>query len=591
MNRKIRRSLAPRFVAVSAILAGLLLTQTVSADTFKLKIIAFNDFHGNLQSPGKFRANAQSPNNPVGGADELAAYVAHLKAENPDNVVVAAGDLISASPLVSALFHDEDTIEAMNRLGLEISSVGNHEFDHGKAELLRMQHGGCTKADQNGCQGAQTGTRVPFEGAKFQYLAANVIDAKTGKTLFPAYAIKTYHGVRVGFIGLTLQSTPTMVTPSGVAGLQFLDEASTINGAAKKLRALGVKSIVVLIHQGGAQTTKGTPDINACDGDLADTPIESIVNKLDDSIDLVISAHTHQPYICHVANSSGRKIPVTSASAFGRLLTDIDVTIDASTKKITDITAHNIVVDRTNAQIPPDANVKSIVDRYVGIAAPLTNREIGSLTADLTNTVNDAGETPLGDVIADAQLEATHDSGHAVVAFMNRGGIRAPIPFSSGVLPDGKVTYGEIFTTQPFGNTLVTMTLTGAQIKALLEEQFKGCALDFPAGNIVGQTTEEVMEVSAGFSYTWNPAAATCNKVDASSIKIGGATIDPAAKYRVATNSFLADGGSSMWEFTRGTDRVGGGLDLDALSTYFAKHPSVAPGPEDRIKMIEPASH
>ena len=263
-----------------AIAFGLALVGAARADDFKLKIIAFNDFHGNLQSPGKIAANAQSPEVAAGGVDFLAGYVEHLKSESPYSVVVSAGDLIGASPLVSALFHDEDTIEAMNRLGLELTSVGNHEFDKGKQELLRIQRGGCSTQDQNTCKGSVTGTPVPFEGAKFEYLAANVFDTTTGKTLFPAYAIKTYNGVQIAFIGLTLKDTPTIVTPSGVAGLRFADEASTINSIVSQLRNQGIKIFVVLIHQGGTQTTKGTHDINACEGGLNGSPIQSIVGKL-----------------------------------------------------------------------------------------------------------------------------------------------------------------------------------------------------------------------------------------------------------------------------------------------------------------------
>ena len=569
---------------------SLAVLSAVRADDFKLKIIALNDFHGNLQSPGKFRANAQSPEVAAGGVDFLAGYIEHLKSQNPYNVVVSAGDLIGASPLVSALFHDEDTIETMNRLGLQFNAVGNHEFDKGKQELLRIQYGGCSTQDQNTCKGAVAGTPVPFEGAKFKYLAANVFDTATGKTLFPAYAVKTYNGVKVAFIGLTLKETPTIVTPSGVAGLRFTDEASTINAIVRQLRKQGIECFVVLIHQGGEQTTKGTPDINACEGDLNGSRIQSIVSKLDDAVDLVISAHTHAAYICQVPNSSGRKIFVTSAASYGRLLTEIDVTIDKKTKDVTGVAARNIVVDRTDATgIMPDTALKSIVDKYAALAAPIANREVGSVAADITRMRSAAGESSLGDLIADAQLEATSasDSGSAVVAFMNEGGIRAELPFASGVagVGNGNVTYGELFTVQPFGNSLVTMSLTGAQIKTLLEEQFTGCALDSPTGDTAAPSADRLLQVSEGFIYTWSRAGAECNKVDSSSIKINGVMIAPSAKYRVTVNSFLADGGDQFYVLRKGTDRLGGPQDLDAMTAYFAKHRSVAPGQPHRISV------
>ncbi len=574
----------------------LLALGSARADDLKLKIIAFDDFHGNLQSPGKFRANAESPNVDAGGVDFLAGYIAHLKNESPNHVVVAAGDLIGASPLVSALFHDENTVETLNRLGLELSSVGNHEFDKGMRELLRIQSGGCSTQDQNTCEGAATGTPVPFEGAKFKYLAANVFNTSEGKTLFPGYAIKSYEGVRVAFIGLTLHETPTIVTPSGVAGLRFDDEARTINTVVRRLRTQGIKNFVVLIHQGGRQTTAGTPDINACEGGLTGSPIESIVSKLDNAVDLVISGHTHQAYICQLPNRAGRRIFVTSAAPYGRALTDIDVIIDRRTKNVTRVTARNIVVDRTEAAgIVPDAALKEIVDKYAALVAPIANRVVGSITADITKKLNNAGESTLGDLIADAQLEATRapsartgpqSGAHgSVVAFMNGGGIRTDLPFLSSTpgAKNGHVTYNEIFTVQPFGNSLVTMTLTGAQIKTLLEEQFKGCALGTPPGENAVPQTDRFLQVSEGFSYAWRMSGGACEKVDSSSIQLNGVTVGPEASYRVTVNSFMADGGDQLYILQRGTDRVGGPQDVDAMLAYFTTHGALAPSEPHRI--------
>src|ERR1035437_6061078 len=279
-----------------AIVLSLVVPTVARAENFRLKIIALNDFHGNLQSPGKFRANPQSPEVDAGGVDFLAGYVANLKSQNPDNVVISAGDVTGGGPAILALFHDEDTIETMNRLGLEINGVGNHEFDHGMRELLRLQHGGCSTVDANTCKGKVAGTPVPFEGAKFKYLAANVFYTSTGKTIFPAYAVKTYHGVKVAFIGVTLKDTPAIVAASGVAGLRFADEAITINATVRQLRRQGIESFVVLIHEGGYQAVKGSRDINACAGDMNGYPIRPIVSQLDDAVDLVMSAHTHEAY-------------------------------------------------------------------------------------------------------------------------------------------------------------------------------------------------------------------------------------------------------------------------------------------------------
>lgn len=580
----------------------------VYAADVPVKIIAFNDFHGQLEAPGTLRANAAAaaPTIPVGGVEWMAAYVDALKAKNPNSVVVSAGDLIGATPLISALFHDEPTIEAMNRLGLEFNAVGNHEFDEGRDELLRMQNGGCHPSDSNSCQGAVVGTPVPFEGAKFSFLAANVQDAVSKKTLFVPYAIKTFGTVRVAFIGMTLKETPTIVSPSGVAGLEFTDEAATVNALIPKLRARGVKAVVVLIHQGGTQpVTQAADTINSCAGNLAGTPIAPIVSRLDDEVDLVISGHTHQAYNCLVPNKAGRLISVTSANSIGRVLTDIDVSVNSKTGDITSVTAQNKLVDRSATGLVPDAEIAGIVGKYRALAMPIANRVIGEITAAMPDSgVNSAGESALGDVIADAQLQATSASGmgEAVIAFMNPGGIRSPgllYPSSTMGEGDGKVTYGEVFTVQPFGNSLTTLTLSGEQIHILLEQQFTDCHAgnapanwNYPVGD-TGQAFNRILQVSTGFTYTWSATRPGCDKVAPDSIMLNGKAIDPALEYRVTVNNFLADGGDKFFILAKGKQRLGGAQDVDALEAFFAnplndadssrEGVQVAPGLQNRI--------
>lgn len=539
---------------------------TSPANTLKVKIIGFNDFHGNLKSPGNFSGM------PAGGADFFAAYANQLKAQNPNNVVVSAGDLIGASPLISALFHDEPTIEAMNRIGLDINAVGNHEFDEGKTELLRMQNGGCHPTDPNTCQGAAVGTPVPFEGADFSFLAANVIDTATGKSIFPRYTIKTFEGVKIAFIGMTLEGTPTIVTPTGVAGLEFKDEADTVNGLINQLRNLGTQAVVVVIHEGGFQSGS----FNGCVGPSG--PIIDIVARLHSTVDLVVSGHTHQAYICQLPNSAGKLIPVTSASAFGRLLTDIDLTLDRKTRDVIASTATNIIVNRANTAVTPAASLTTLVANYDTLAAPIANRVIGSITADITRTLSPAGESTAGNLIADSQLAATAAPtfGNAVIAFMNPGGIRADFLFAaSGSEGNGNVTYGEAFTVQPFGNSLVTLTLTGAQVEMVLEEQFVGCPN--------GQTANRILQPSVGFQYTWNASGPACDKIDPASISLNGIAIVPAASYRVTVNSFLADGGDRFTTLIAGTARLGGAIDLDALADFLGSQSPVSPTPLNRV--------
>ncbi|WP_323815299.1 bifunctional metallophosphatase/5'-nucleotidase [Cellvibrio sp. NN19] len=582
-----------------------------------VKIIAFNDFHGNLEAPADFRASADAGESathasiPAGGVEWMAGYVASLKAHNPNNVVVSAGDMIGASPLISALFHDEPTIEAMNRLGLDFNAVGNHEFDDGREELMRMQQGGCHPTDSNTCKGNIVGTPVPFEGAQFQFLAANVQDLNSKKTLLPPYAIKTFGDVRVAFIGMTLKETPTMVAAQGIKGLEFADEAATVNALIPELQAQGVRAVVVLFHQGGTQTIAQAADtINSCDGNLADSPIASIVNQLNDEVDLVISGHTHQAYNCQLQNKSGRLISITSANSNGRILTDIDIAVDVKTGDVARVSANNIIVDRTKTDVTPDAEIASIVDSYRKLAKPIADKVIGEIIADMPNTdVSAAGESAIGNLIADAQLQATAatDKGAAVIAFMNTGGIRSPgllYKSSAASEGDGKVTYGEIFTLQPFANNLITLSLTGEQLHILLEQQFGDCHAgnapadwNYPANDKSGQSTNRILQVSSGFSYSWSASGAACDKVDSASIKLQGAVINPRQSYRVTVNNYLANGGDKFYILAKATQPLGGALDVDVLDAYL-KNPAndadpktpgvqIAPGPQHRILRLE----
>jgi 5'-nucleotidase len=561
-------------IRLSSLVAILVLLMTgvgaagaISSNTISVQILAVNDFHGNLEPPSGSAGRIQvSPigvtpvvNVNAGGVEYLATHINNLRATNPNTVVVSAGDMIGASPLLSALFHDEPTIEAFNQIGLDLNAVGNHEFDEGWHELVRMQEGGCHPVD--GCLDGDD-----FAGANFQFLAANVVRKDDSKTIFPAYKIRSFGSAKIAFIGMTLQGTPLIVTPSGISDLKFLDEADTVNALVPELKAKGVETIVVLIHEGGFPTGL----YNQCPG--ISGPIVDIVNRTSDEVDLFITGHTHQAYNCVIDNR-----PVTSASSFGRIVTDIDLTIDRATGESTIVSVNNNIVTR---DVPKDNFMTMLIAKYNTIAAPLANRVIGSITADITRTANAAGESALGDVIADAQLEATNDPGfgEAVVAFMNPGGIRADLTYASSAAGegDGNVTYGEMFTVQPFGNSMVTMTLTGAQIDALLEQQATA------GSDGLGRT----LQISHSLTYSWNASAPNGSKVDIASIMINGVPIDPNASYRVTVNSFLADGGDGFTVLTQGTNRLGGEVDTDAFEKYFAANSPVEPGPQNRITLI-----
>ena len=519
----------------------------------ELRIVAINDFHGHI-------ATSSDSFGGVGRADYLAANIAAARAGAQNSAFVSAGDLIGASPLISALFHDEPTIEAMNLIGLDFNGVGNHEFDEGPAELLRMQQGGSHPVD-----GDLDGDS--FDGADFQFLAANVIDDNTGNTVFPPYAIRDYQGIRVAFIGMTLEATPQIVARSGVAGLTFQDEAQTVNALVPQLRQDGIEAIVVLLHEGGFSDGGQ----NDCGSGLSG-PVAEVAARLDGAVDLVIAGHTNDEFICEI---SGKW--VTMADNRGRLFTVIDATLHRDTGDLTVRAINN--QPNSQAGVTPVPALTALIDRYDVLSAPRANAVVGTVTADITRQQNEAGESALGDVIADAHLAATSgiDDGGAVVAFMNQGGIREDIRYAaSGDEAGGVLTFGEAFGVNPFGNSLVTMSLTGAQIDDLLEVQFA----DLEAG------TRRVLQVSAGFSYTWDASRPVGSRVDAASITIDGVAINLDRTYRVTVNSFLADGGGGFDVLTEGAQRTGGEIDLDALVAYFAGVDAVSPGQQDRITRV-----
>jgi len=538
----------------------------LDARSFDLQLLAINDFHGNLNPPSgsSGRIVSDGVTQDAGGVEYLATHIKQLEATNPDTLVVSAGDNIGASPLISGLFHDEPTIEALNAIGLDVSSVGNHEFDEGSAELLRMQNGGCHPVD--GCFGGDG-----FAGADFPYLSANVVVEATGKTLFPAYMVKQMNGVKIGFIGLTLEGTPSIVTPAGVAGLDFLDEVETINKYTAELQSQHVQTIIVLLHEGGIQNVPAGQNIsvNGCVGLTG--PIVDIANGVSPAVDVIVSGHTHQFYNCNWT-STGHNMLLTSASSFGRLVTDIDLRIDRATKDVVAMTADNVVITRT---VTADPTLTALVAKYAALSDAISQQVVGqSADAQITRTQNAAGESALGDVIADAQLEAMDNEFGAQVAFMNPGGIRADLVCSAS--PPCDVTFGDLFTIQPFANDMVAYDITGAQLDTLLEQQF-----DNPSAG-----AQRFLQVSSNFTYQWSASAPVGSKVDPASIKIGGVTVDPAATYRITTNSFLAGGGDNFTVLALGTNRVIGPVDLDALVAYFGAHSPVSAPTLGRIVMV-----
>ncbi|MFF9016514.1 bifunctional metallophosphatase/5'-nucleotidase [Streptomyces sp. NPDC014870] len=551
-----------------------------------VQLLSFNDLHGNLEPPtgSAGRVTQIQPDGTtktidgVGGVEYLATHLREARKGNPYSVTAAAGDMIGASPLISGLFHDEPTIEALNKLKLDVSSVGNHEFDEGARELARMQNGGCHPTA--GC--FEEGKR--FKGAKFPYLAANVTDEKTGRPILDPYFIWERNGVKVGFIGVTLEGTADIVSAEGIKGLKFGDEIEAINKYTKVLERKGVKSIVALLHEGGVPAS-GSYNYD-CDspgpGDGISGPIVDIAKNVSPQVDAMVTGHTHQAYACTIPDPSGKPRTVTSAASFGKLYTDTTLTYDRRTKDIvrTAVSSANHVVTR---DVPKAADMTSLIERWKTLAAPIASRPVGYISGDIDNPF-EAPEKPLGNLIADAQLEgmAPADKGGAQLALMNPGGVRAPLVHkASAGEGDGVVTYGEAYTVQPFTNMMTAVDLTGAQLITALQQQVSG----------PNQAAPKILQVSKGFTYTLDLTKTGADRIVVSSVKLNGEAIDPSKTYRVAMNEFLAGGGDGFAVLKEHKNKLVGASDLDLFTAYLGAHSSagapLAPPATGRITVVK----
>ncbi|MER7927516.1 bifunctional metallophosphatase/5'-nucleotidase [Streptomyces sp. NPDC096057] len=545
-----------------------------------VQLLSFNDLHGNLEPPSgssgrvtELQPDGTTKTIDAGGVEYLATHLRDARKGNPYSITAAGGDMVGASPLISGLFHDEPTIEALNKLDLDVTSVGNHEFDEGARELARLQNGGCHPTD--GCY-----TDKKFTGADFPYLAANVLDEKTRKPILKPYWVWKKKDVKVGFIGVTLEGTPGIVSADGVKGLQFKDEVETINKYAKELQKQGVQSIVALIHEGGFPASASyNYDCDASGGGSGISgPIVDIAKNVTPAVDALVTGHTHNAYVCTIDDPSGKPRMVTSASSFGRLYTDTTLTYDRRTGDIarTAVKSANHVVTR---DVPKAADLTSLIAKWNTLAAPIGNRPIGYISGDVNNT---GTESPMGDLIADAQLAYGKKlDPETDLALMNPGGVRAGLTYkATGAEGDGVVTYAEGFTVQPFANTVNLQDFTGAQVVQALKEQVSGA----------NAATPKVLQVSSGLTYTLDLTKTGADRVVTDSIRLDGAAIDPAATYRVATNSFLAGGGDGFTTLGQGTGDLVGTDDLAALADYLTANSSASaplvPPAADRITIV-----
>ncbi|WP_432082570.1 bifunctional metallophosphatase/5'-nucleotidase [Streptomyces sp. WAC 04229] len=592
-RRRTGRLLAAATVVTAGALAAAALPASANADADAsrrghghgryqdVQLLSFNDLHGNLEPPAgssgrvtEVQPDGTTKTVDAGGVEYLATHLREARKGNRYSVTAAGGDMVGASPLLSGLFHDEPTIEALNKLDLDVTSVGNHEFDEGAKELARLQKGGCHPTE--GCY-----TDKKFKGADFPYLAANVLDEKTRKPILDPYWVWKRNGVKVGFIGVTLEGTPDIVSAEGVKGLSFKDEAETINKYAKVLQRQGVKSIVALIHEGGfPASTSYNYDCDAPGaGDGVSGPIVDIAKNITPQVDALVTGHTHSAYVCTIPDPAGNPRMVTSAASFGRLYTDTTLTYDRRTGDIarTSVKSANHVVTR---DVPKAPDMTRLIGKWGTLAAPIGNRPVGHISADISR---DGTESPLGDLIADAQLAygRTQDP-ETDLALMNPGGIRAPLTYAaSGAEGDGVVTYAEGFTVQPFANTVNLKDYTGAQLVQVLKEQVSGA----------NEAAPKILQVSSGLTYTLDLTKSGADRVVTDSIRLGGAPIDPAATYRVASNSFLAGGGDGFPTLNEGANELVGGDDLAALEQYLTANSSaadpLAPPAADRITVVQ----
>ena len=575
--------------AATALLAGCATVPPLQAPV-TLRVIAFNDLHGNLESaslvlpypdPARPGPNAQPLRVAVGGAAHQAGLVKALRAGAQHSVVVSSGDAIGATPLVSALFWHESTIDVMNRMGVDIATLGNHEFDAGVTELQRVMGGGCREAKAG--DPAVSCALGRYEGARFPHISANIVQPN-GRPLVAPSVVRDYGGIKVGFIGAVTIGMPSLVVPSGIAGLRFIDEATAINAEAARLQAAGVQALVAVIHEGGNTGEAGsTMEWNDAGCAARRGPIFEIEKRLSPAVDVVLSGHSHQGYRCVI---DGR--PVMQAVAQGRGVSVLDLVLDPQTGDVdrTRSVHRNLPVfnEKTSAahrelitaQEPapyafalsaaqPDAEVAARVAAYAERARPLAERTVGRIAGNFATSANN-GDMAAGRLVADAQWATTRapERGGSQFSLMNSGGVRASLACRG--TPPCDVSFGDVFTMQPFGNTLVVMTLSGAEIKALLESQSR------PGGLIP----------SSSIRWTWRASAPAGQRVQ--DLRIGGQPVVMTQDYRLTVNSFMAEGGDGFTTLRSGRNRVGGDVDVDALMSYLQANPAgVAPDPDLRF--------
>ncbi len=511
----------------------------------QVTIFSINDFHGNLQSeqpvPYQYTQNYNGKvvNGAAGGYAYLAAKLKERRAVVGASILVGAGDLMGASPMGSALLKDEPVVEALNRIDLSVTAVGNHEFDSGTADLMRRIQGGCP---QTGCAFSD------FSGARYAYLGANVIDKTTRQAWLPPYVIRQVGNLKIGFIGAVTADVPNLVAGDAVKQLEFEDEAKAINRYVPELQKQGVDAIVVLIHEGANFKGSENDPTYRCEG--LQGPIIGIANRIDPAVSLIVSGHSHQGYTCKI----GDKLVVQGRS-YGAFLTESTLSIDKASRRVVKAEAVNHLIDQQ--QIVPDAAAQKLVAEVSRLTASMRSRPVISLNKPLQRFSQDkVFDSTLGNLIADAQLHHAQHIGQADIAFMNSGGIRNDLPSGVNTSPV-QVNFGDLYAVQPFGNGVIRLKMTGEQIRQVLQQQWQ----NRPAGDV------KKLFVSDGFSYEWHQKAVVAEQIQ--NLRLHGELLSNEKIYTVIVNSFLADGGDGFTVFRQASERALIGRDLDAMESYI----------------------
>lgn len=563
MTRRMTRTcavLATTLLATTATsLSGVATAQ--SQDTVSVRLLAFNDLHGSLRPPEGVRSEIRQADGsltPAGGAAYLAAYVTQLRSQATNSLLYSVGDNWGSSALESAMFNDEPTVELLNRMKIDASAIGNHELDKGLAEFRRMQSGGCSAVDA--CTFSPS-----FDGANFPLMAANMTYTNGTPATLP-FTVNMVDGIPLGVIAISPANTSQIVTPGGIADLQFGDEVEAINRTADVLDFFGVKAITVLLHRGDEPAVEGGPN----DCNVESGPARDIALRASPKVDVIFTADSHQQYNCEFPDPAGNPRVVMQGASHGRIVSVADVTIDRNTREVVrdQTSAFNQIVTH---DISPDPDIQALADRAWSEASESAQRPVGTITADLTRDRVPSGESTLGNLVADAQLAAGSTRG-AQLALTNPGGMREDLDFGTS----GQVTYRQAYGVQPFGNSLEVLSVTGAVLKDALEQQFQ---IDLD-----GTATERILSPSAGFTYAMDRRAAPGSRI--SEMRLNGQDITPDGVYSVVVNKFLAEGGDGFTALKNSTQMTGAGNDLDALTALFAAGSPVSPPATDRIRTV-----